>query len=116
MESCDSCSTETLPKVLQYSQLLMHHKLGYPLYCPEPNAKADQTYREKGVLIGDIGHVNFLGEFDVALSIYNFRDLSVCIRSLDLHQDHPVIEQSIDPGTVYHSKGVHSDHFPQRRV
>lgn len=94
----------------------MPSKLGYPLYCPEPNAGAEQTYREEGVLMGDIGHVNFLGEFDVALNIYSFRDLSVSLRILDLHQDHPVTKQNIDPGTMYCSQDVHSEHFPQRRL
>lgn len=104
-----------LPKVVQYSRLLMHHKLGYPLYCPEPNAMADQTYREQGVLIGDIGHVNFLGEFDVAMNIYNSGDLSTSIKELKLRQDDPVIRKSIAPETVYRSKNVHYEHVPQRR-
>jgi len=117
--SMNSCSSDALPSVQRYSRLLMYQGIGYPLYCPEPNSKAEKRYREDGVSIGDVGQVIFVGEFDVTFNIYQspgLTDLSTSMKFINLHANYQIGEKDIVPGTVYFSQGVNCDHLPQRNL
>jgi hypothetical protein len=87
----------------------MHHKMGHPLYCPEPNATAEQKHREDGVSIGDVGHITWLGEFEFAFNIYHpayFATCSASMGSLNPNSKHLVGVKDFEPGMVFHSQGV----------
>ena len=52
-----------------YLRLMLKHKLGYPLYGPEPKCGLPIEYRKRGVKIGDVGRITPDGAFDFLFSI-----------------------------------------------
>ena len=52
-----------------YARLLLPKRLGFPLWCPAPDANLPNEYRLKGVSIGDIGVLTDDGGFDFLFNI-----------------------------------------------
>ncbi|PFH47984.1 hypothetical protein AMATHDRAFT_150842 [Amanita thiersii Skay4041] len=48
---------------------MLHQKLGYPLYMPEPDRNLPIAYRMNGISIGDVGRITPDGAFDFLFNI-----------------------------------------------
>ncbi|KAG9308484.1 hypothetical protein JVU11DRAFT_11828 [Chiua virens] len=89
----------------------LDQQLGYPLRnpqlrSPDPEKELEEPYKSKGLQIGDIGHVDDYGGFNLLFNVNfppNDRDDLGQSSELNLphHFDEPVATQKIQPGEVF---------------
>ncbi|KAG9315439.1 hypothetical protein JVU11DRAFT_3049 [Chiua virens] len=88
----------------------LDQQLGYPLRnpqlrSPDPEKKLEEPYKSNGLQIGDIGHVDDYGAFNLLFNV-KFPPKDDLGQSSELNQfpphfDEPVASQTIQPGEVF---------------
>jgi hypothetical protein len=52
-----------------YARLLQRHGYGYPIWIPEGAENLSSAYRDRGISIGDVGHISESGSFRFLFNI-----------------------------------------------